>query len=79
MFYGQFFISNSMVLVRRDGYQRRLRLLSGKSQVKVRLRSGQKGQVDIFAYKRYPFDAAHRGESNGALSFVVRDQQRQKS
>ena len=33
-------------------------------------------QVDIFAHKRYLFDAAHHGQSNGGLSFVVRGQQR---
>ena len=57
-----------------DNHQRRFRLNSGEGQVKIRLRSGQKRsnfQVDIFAYKRYLFDAAHHGESNGGLIVLL--------
>ena len=57
-----------------DGHQRRLRLLSGEAQVKIRLRSGQRRSnfyVGIFAYKRYLFDATYHEESNGGLSFFT--------
>ena len=79
MFYGYFLFPTQWYWL--DDHQRRFRLLSGEGQVKIRLRSGQKRsnfEVDIFAYKRYLFDAAHHGKSNGGLSFVVRDQQGQK-
>ena len=61
-------------------HQRRFRLLSGEGQVKVRLRSGQiRSNFKVFfCIQRYLFDAAYHGASNGGLSFVVRDQQRQK-
>ena len=61
-----------------DDYQRRLRILSGKSQVKVRLRSGQRRsnfKVNIFCKKGYLFDAAYHGKSNGDLRFVIHGQQ----